>query len=242
MSIEALAWAWTQDVPNASAKLVLLALADHANGDGYCWPAMTRIAVMTGLSDRQVSRHVTTLAELGLVIKADRRRSAGGGFRGWTYLVGPQATTGHERLVATGHERPVASRRPRPVYGTVRENRKEDLDAAKPRVKADLLFEAVVAVCGHDPAKLTGSERGRINKALKDLRTAGATPEQVRAAAPVWRRRYPEAQLTSTALAAHWSTLVSAAPATVRDDVCPICSQPIAGHDAEICAVFDDRR
>jgi hypothetical protein len=75
--------------------------------------------------------------------------------------------------------------------------------------KQDVLFDAVCEVCGHDPSRLTGSERGRINRALKDLRSVGATPEQVRAAAGRWRATYPNATLTANALAVHWSKLTA---------------------------------
>ncbi|HEY7821260.1 MAG TPA: helix-turn-helix domain-containing protein, partial [Acidimicrobiia bacterium] len=65
MSIEALNWAWEQSCPNPTSKLVLMALADHANSDGECWPAMKRIAQLSGISPRQVSTHITNLEALG---------------------------------------------------------------------------------------------------------------------------------------------------------------------------------
>lgn len=214
MSIEVLNWAWRQDVPSASAKLVLIALADHANGDGYCWPSMLRIAAMTGLSQRQVSNHVTKLVELGLVVKADRRRSQGQ-YRGWSYLVGTsgselpvaEVTGGSDLPVASGSQLPVTSGSELPLR-TTSENRK-----GRTTTRArDELFERVVAVCGHDLATLTKSERGRINKAVKEIREAGGTPERVDDAVRAWRARYPEAALTPTALSAHWSTLAAGVP------------------------------
>ena len=219
MSIEVLNWAWRQDVPSASAKLVLLAIADHANGDGYCWPSMKRIAGMTGLSVRQVSNHVTKLAELGLLVKADRRRS-GGQYRGWSYVVGDTsgsglpvegATSGSDLPLTSGSGLPVTSGSELP-HGTTSENRQRTTTSPRAARARDELFEKVVGVCGHDVASLTKSERGRINRAVKEIREAGGTPERVDDAVRAWRQRYPDAVLTPTALSAHWSTLAAGVP------------------------------
>ncbi|HEV8024533.1 MAG TPA: helix-turn-helix domain-containing protein, partial [Candidatus Nanopelagicales bacterium] len=86
MSLDALKWAWEQDCPNPTAKLVLMALADHANSDGECWPSMKRVAELTGISTRQVSTHITKLEDLGYVTKGARRRWEGQ-LRGWEYRV-----------------------------------------------------------------------------------------------------------------------------------------------------------
>ena len=101
MSLDALKWAWEQDCPNATAKLVLMALADHANSDGECWPSMKRVAKLTGISSRQVSTHIVTLESLGYVTKGNRRRHEGQ-LRGWEYRVNlhGEATSGSTLPVA----------------------------------------------------------------------------------------------------------------------------------------------
>lgn len=85
--------------------------------------------------------------------------------------------------------------------------------------RQDHLFDAVCSITGHDPKQLTSSERGKINRALKDLRSVNATPSDVIARAAVWRTRYPNATLTPTALASHWSSLQR--PTTVVEHVDP---------------------
>ena len=45
--------AWALEI-GATDKIVLLALADHANDDGYCWPGNASIARKCGLSERAV--------------------------------------------------------------------------------------------------------------------------------------------------------------------------------------------
>jgi hypothetical protein len=107
---------------------------------------------------------------------------------------------------------------------------KETPSAAKPRER-DILFETLAEVAGHDITRLTSSERGRLNKACKELKAAGADPEQIRAAARTWRVTYPTATLTPTALAAHWSTLNK----TVVNRRCYDCDRPLNQHDLELC-------
>jgi hypothetical protein len=132
MSIEALNWAWEQPVAKAANKLVLLALADHANGDGECWPSMKRIADRSDISARHVSRAINELVDLGLVEKANRRRH-GGQYRGWDYRLLIQQTpaaSGHGRPVTSGHGRP--SPADTGVRSEPSENRKEEPLAAAP--------------------------------------------------------------------------------------------------------------
>ena len=61
------------DVPPA-VKLVALILADHADGDGYCWPSHRRIAERGRISERSVRRHTCELMELGLLVKVRSAR------------------------------------------------------------------------------------------------------------------------------------------------------------------------
>ena len=97
---------------------------------------------------------------------------------------------------------------------SVRTNTKSDR-------KPDLLFDAVCKVCGHDIKRLTSAERGRINRALKDLRAVQATPEQIETAAKRWRQMYPNATLTPTAIASHWSRLTATSQTVKVDEIDP---------------------
>lgn len=64
---------------------VLLALAAHANAEGWCWPSHATLARQTELSGRQVRRYVHQLHEAGWLAKVDRRRREGGGLGVWVY-------------------------------------------------------------------------------------------------------------------------------------------------------------
>ena len=209
MSLDALKWAWEQDCPNATAKLVLMALADHANSDGECWPSMKRVAKLTGISSRQVSTHIVTLESLGYVTKGNRRRHEGQ-LRGWEYRVNlhGEATSGSTLPVASGspaHLPAEVGFRSEPS-----ENRKEEPLADKPPEsvtrKTDNLFETVAEVCGIGLTTLTRTARGQLNKAAKELREIDATDEQVRHKAKAYKAQYPNATLTPTALIKHWSS------------------------------------
>jgi hypothetical protein len=76
-------------------------------------------------------------------------------------------------------------------------------DASAER-KADELWEALREILGE---VATDTERGRRNRALKELRKIGATPDQVKARCRVYARMWPDITLTASALVANWSTL-----------------------------------
>ena len=76
--------------------------------------------------------------------------------------------------------------------------------------KRDLLWEAMLKGCGLSlTAKPTESERGAWNKALKDLRKAGATEQDIVRRCQAYRKLWPSVSLTPTALARRWNECVS---------------------------------
>ena len=79
----------------------------------------------------------------------------------------------------------------------------------------DLLFEAVLRVAGWSESELTDSARGRTNRALKELRAVGATPEEVLIRGRRYWKKYPNFASRRPApwtLASHWPGLVEAGP------------------------------
>ena len=76
MSIEALSWAWEQKL-KPGPKLVLLALADHADHEGVCWPGFDGLAAKTGMSRSTVIENVKQLVALELVTVEKRADSHG---------------------------------------------------------------------------------------------------------------------------------------------------------------------
>ena len=79
MSVEAVAWAFAQEVTPAGRKFVLVALANHADAEGRCFPSQKRLAFMTGQSIRAVRDHLAALEEAGLITRVETRRESDGG-------------------------------------------------------------------------------------------------------------------------------------------------------------------
>jgi hypothetical protein len=113
---------------------------------------------------------------------------------------------------------------------------------------AEEIRAAVLAAVGVDPAELTASATGALNKALAQLRAVRATPEEVRRRAALWPERFPSATLTATGLAKQWAVLggqppprttrASPPPAercvhgTPPDETCDACRQEAAASRA----------
>lgn len=76
-------------------------------------------------------------------------------------------------------------------------------------MKQDLLWETWMNLAYHNlSAKLTTSERGRINKALKELREIGATPEELKRKWSAYKTKWPKlGDPTITALTGNWNSL-----------------------------------
>lgn len=68
MSIEISTRVWKHSTQKGTHKLFLLALADHANGDGYCYPGIERIATWCNVTDRQARRISSDLQDAGEIV------------------------------------------------------------------------------------------------------------------------------------------------------------------------------
>jgi pyocin large subunit-like protein len=91
LSNHAITWAYKQKIDSCGAKFVLVALADHANDDGFCYPRQSTLARMTAQSERTVRRHLKQLEEVGL-IRREVRRWDDGKFKSDGYwLLAPQS-------------------------------------------------------------------------------------------------------------------------------------------------------
>jgi hypothetical protein len=76
VSVQAITWAYQQDLP-MGAKAVLVALANHADGDGVCYPGQVRLADMVGCSERALRRYLQALEGADLIERTPRRRRDG---------------------------------------------------------------------------------------------------------------------------------------------------------------------
>ena len=75
--------------------------------------------------------------------------------------------------------------------------------------KPDYLFEAMCEALAVDQDQLTTSARGKINKALCEIRPLpGTSPERLKRAVREYRRTHPTWECSALAIAAHWPDLV----------------------------------
>lgn len=64
MSMKKIAWAVHVPITNTNHKMVLIALADHANDSTHdAWPSVSRLAKISALSDRSVQRSLRWLED-----------------------------------------------------------------------------------------------------------------------------------------------------------------------------------
>jgi DNA-binding transcriptional ArsR family regulator len=245
MSLALMSWAFGQPI-EPGPKLVLLALADHANGQtGLCIPGQKLLAEQCSMSVRTVQRHIQTLEDAGLLRREARMRGEGRGRTSDRYYLGDQHDkTGLTRQDGTTNATNQDDQHDTVVVAEPEENRKEEPIAAAPRKKEpDLLFEAVATACKIDWTALTPSGRGPINRAVKELRDIGVTPDQVGGRAAAYRRTYPDISLTPTALAKHWAALTPAgSPKRTARPSCEWCDQPLDDHDQIVCEQLGRRR
>ena len=54
-------------------RLVLVAIADHVNDSGSCWPSKRRLSDLTGYSERTVQRSLSSLADRDVLQRLERR-------------------------------------------------------------------------------------------------------------------------------------------------------------------------
>ena len=71
--LEAINWAWQQELATIGQKIVLLCLANRANTSGQCWPSVARICKDTGLSDKGVRKILKELCDQGLITSTNEQ-------------------------------------------------------------------------------------------------------------------------------------------------------------------------
>lgn len=72
MSISFMALAWKADMPSGR-KLVLLALCDHANAQGECYPSVEAIARKCSMGQRTVQQHIGDLESAEILLRQFRK-------------------------------------------------------------------------------------------------------------------------------------------------------------------------
>jgi DNA-binding transcriptional MocR family regulator len=87
MSIETMSLVWKHAKVEGSELLALLALADHANDEGYCWPSLGTIAQKVRISRSQITRVLKSLEEKGYISRQRRYNPDNGAYASTMYKV-----------------------------------------------------------------------------------------------------------------------------------------------------------
>jgi hypothetical protein len=123
MSAKATFWAWRQPIKPATAKLVLLCLADCHNGDsGRCDPSVKYIAKTTGLDRKTVIAAIGTLVNHSVLSVEKRHGSSTDYCLKTSTEIGTSTDTGTGTQIGTG---PVPISVPMAVPKTVPKPNKE---------------------------------------------------------------------------------------------------------------------
>lgn len=89
------------------------------------------------------------------------------------------------------------------------------------RERKDPLFEAIYECwfgrSWGSSVSMTATQRGRINRAVKELRAIGATPDQVRTRWGQLTSAWPTLTLTPQTICAHWNTSTGTATTSAAD-------------------------
>lgn len=208
MSVQAMSWVLDHSDSKLGARLVLIAIANHADLNGEnCWASVKALAGAARLSERQTRASLRILEGLGEVEETGKHPKHGTHvYRLPKMAVVPlpggadiaPAESAPGSIVPLGGQNPTdkgARTAPEPSRTVLN----------RPR---DELFEVLAEIENADLGHLTRSARGKLNDATKQLREVGASASDVRDRAAVYRRVHPTWDLTAPALVKHWPNLI----------------------------------
>lgn len=202
--------AWQTDCKTHTQKLVLLALADNANDEGYCWPSITRLAGKCDLSRKGVMSCIQQLDLLGFI---QIERTDGKQNHYWVLTDRKLVTRGDQSLPVTSHPGlPVLVTPMHPSASTIytlnhhknrkrgkkladappssqdSESQKPDPEAATPSPSAHQIF--IDLWCQAYESKFGGkySFGGRDAAAVKALLVIEAPEKLIRIAKAAWEK------------------------------------------------------
>jgi DNA-binding transcriptional ArsR family regulator len=73
MSVKLMARAWEMELPQGK-KLLLLALCDHANDDGVCYPSQEKLMQKCGIGQTTLTNHIKWFEHAGLLTRMRRQK------------------------------------------------------------------------------------------------------------------------------------------------------------------------
>lgn len=224
---------------SGNAVRVYAVLARRGDGKGECFPSYARIGKDCGFSPKTAKRCIQELVDASAVVKKQRRgddgaptsnlyvvmvsdpadRKGGGDTRVPTGVTGDPGGDSDDRRGGDTDDPRVGSP-VTPERKPLNESHSEELPAQGP---ADTdagpthqdVVDRLVDVCGLT-LPLTKAEGGRLGKAAKGIRTVIDQLDDIDAKAAGYRRKWPDIDLTPTALEANWSQVDADHTATGR--------------------------
>lgn len=217
--------AWKVSGITGTEKLVLVRLADRADKNGLCYPGQTGLAEDCCLTTRAVRNAINSLTAAGHLEVVEQATFT----TPKTYRVTPMTPEQHSGGEQDSGEesgsadsgtvfRSPPERRSDPLYGTPIEP--SITHGTLPSAEDDP-FEALAILEGWTPTTpLTKSAGGKVGQSLKDIQTVqpGVTGTQIRERIAAYKREFPRAVVTASAIAKHWQRLKpKAAPQPLQD-------------------------
>lgn len=89
MSIKIMDMVFKDENLDSNKKLVMLALGDNANDEGFCYPSLNTIVKKTSLSKPTVIKHIKELEDKNLLLSKKRSKKSGGRYTS-IYIIYPQ--------------------------------------------------------------------------------------------------------------------------------------------------------
>lgn len=216
---------WLIEVVSPTAVVVYIKLSSYADNETLkCWPSHKEIAEGTGMSVSTVQRAIKELQE-NAALEVNTRRRSDGSYTSSEYVllrIDPQSRVtggGVTSAVRSSHtwgevQSPVTEQEELYPFNYTHLTIPNELDIASEKISSakdppkrppDLIFEAVCEVCGINPRDLTKTQRGPLNRAVKELKDVKASPQDIFVRAQVFQALWPSIKLTPMALASRWA-------------------------------------
>lgn len=202
MSIKVSSEIWASSSAKSSSRLMLLALADYADDDGYCYPSIARLAVKCMLTERGVQLILRYLERSGELVT---QHGVGRGNVN-AYWVLPPATL--ERLwlegktVQTSHPLRILEERVKAASETVQ----KDAEKMKPEAQMVKPSSPRTVINHQQPSRTTTAQKG-------ETRGAGTLEADQPVRTPTKNQQFSSADRTTLGTA-DGRAKVSAPPAS----------------------------
>lgn len=237
MSLPALGYAIAQEAGSPTRKLVLIALAECHNGEtGRCDPGIAHLRRLTELGERAIRTALAGLADDG-IIGRERKRGSHGHLGTYRYTFpglparaaarqpasdaarqpAPGAAQNQEENLEPGRGEPgntlaPAAREYDPLKGTKIDGRNLPFDALAGETHADVDIEGGKIAVALKVIRRACVRDWPVIESLDAKSAEAFIATEIAVRAQQYRERWPEIELTPTALASNWSRVTTARP------------------------------